>query len=286
TIFLDEAAIEDFIPQNQGAFRPIKVVAPQGSLFNPNYPRSCYLRFPQEIRAIDLVIKALTQVVPQKTIAGCSSLQASGFSGFNEERREYWAALLIHPGSHGGRHGSDGWDSCCTTLGNVRNTPLEELELRYPVKCIRYEMRNDVPPAAGKWRGGISAVVEHQFLAPGFVANIGDRFYEKPWGVFGGSAGEVASTIMNPGSAGEVRLPSKIQAYPVEAGDLIRNVGANSGGYGDPCERDPAQVLSDVLDGYITLEIAAEVYGVVIDPETMEVAMPATEAKRRLLNKS
>lgn len=280
TIFLDEAAHEEFIPQNEGMFRPIKVIAPKGSIFNPRFPRSCYLRFPQEMRAVDLVIKALAQVVPQKIIAGCGSIHACGISGFDEKKGEYWAALLVQPGTHGGRYGADGWDCVFPTLANIRNTPIEELELRYPVRFKRYEMRDDVPPAAGKWRGGIGGVVEYQFLREGYLANIGDRFYEKPWGIFGGSDGFVGSAVNNPGTDEEEVLPSKLQSYPVKMGDVLRNLSGMAGGYGDPFERDPELVLNDVLDGYITIEMAERDYGVVIDPQAIKVDIAATRAKR------
>jgi 5-oxoprolinase (ATP-hydrolysing) len=65
-IFLDEDAYPVFVPQNEGMLRPIKVVAPKGSIFNPNYPRACFARFCQVQRAVDLVLRALAPVVPEQ----------------------------------------------------------------------------------------------------------------------------------------------------------------------------------------------------------------------------
>lgn len=281
TIFLDEAAYDEFVPQNQGFFRPITVTAPKGSIFNPRFPRACHTRFAQCMRAVDLIIKAFAHVVPQKINAGCSSIGISGFSGFVQEKQEYWACLLINPGCHGGRYGKDGMDSVCTLFANIRNMPIEELEMRYPIRCERYELR-DAPPAAGQWRGGIGLVVQHRFLTDGFICNLSDRQYEgdPPWGFEGGHDGLPHQTILNPGTDREQPIPSKVQALEARAGDAILNIGAMAGGYGDPLMRDPQQVLEDMLDEYITSDVAEREYGVVIRPNPWRVDEEATRALR------
>jgi N-methylhydantoinase B/oxoprolinase/acetone carboxylase alpha subunit len=232
------------------------------------------------MRAIDLVLKALSQVVPEKVCAGCSSFSGLLFSGFNEENNEYWAVFPMNPGSYGGRSGKDGMDSNCVLLANIRNMPVEELELRFPLRCLRYELRNDLPPAAGRWRGGINMILEYLFLQPCFLTNIGDRHYERPWGLFGGSDGVEASAVKNPGTKNQEKLFSKMQNLTLQGGDVIRDLGSMGGGYGSPYEREPKKVLEDVLDEYITLEMAEKDYGVLIDPHTMRINYEATKTKR------
>ena len=103
-IFLDEVAFPVFVPQNEGMLEPVKVIAPKGSIFNPNYPRACFARFCQVQRAVDLVLRALAPVVPEKVTAGNSAhLHFISYSGFNAEEGEYWVYLEVDEGSYGGR---------------------------------------------------------------------------------------------------------------------------------------------------------------------------------------
>ena len=86
--------------------------------------------------------------------------------------------------------------------------------------------------------------------------------------------------IKNPGAEGEERLYSKVTGYPMQANELLQIKTANSGSYGDPFEREPQRVLDDVLDDFITVEMAEKDYGVVIDPATMQIDDQATARRR------
>jgi N-methylhydantoinase A/oxoprolinase/acetone carboxylase beta subunit/N-methylhydantoinase B/oxoprolinase/acetone carboxylase alpha subunit len=280
-IFLDEAAYPVFVPQNEGMLRPVTVIAPKGSIFNPNYPRACFARFCQVQRAVDLVLRALAPVVPEQITAGNSAhLHFISYSGFNEETQEYWVYLEVDEGSYGGRPSRDGLDSVDCLIANTRNNPIEELEWRFPMRTERYELRDD-PCAAGKTRGGIGMVRLNRFLVDTIVTCEGERHdTDPPWGIFGGHDGINASMIRNPGTPGEERWPSKVTAARLEAGDTLQITVPNSAGYGDPHERDPALVRGDVLDGFTTVELAERDYGVVIAPETMELDLAATQRLR------
>src|SRR5439155_5361847 len=271
-IFLDEATYPVFVPQNEGMLAPVKVVAPLGSIFNPNYPRACFARFCQVQRAVDLALRALAPVIPDKITAGNSAhLGFLAYSGFNEEDQEYWVYLEVDEGSYGGRPGRDGLDSVDCLIANTRNNPIEELEWRFPMRTERYELR-DEPCAAGKWRGGVGMVRVNRFLLDTIVTCEGERHdSDPPWGIFGGQDGINASLIRNAGAGGEDRWPAKVTAAELKAGDTLQITVPNSGGYGDPFERDPSFVLADVLDGFTTLELAERDYGVVIDAQTMKL---------------
>ena len=281
-IFLDEDAYPVFVPQNEGMLRPIKVIAPKGSIFNPNYPRACFARFCQVQRAVDLVLRALAPVVPEQITAGNSAhLHFISYSGFNTETQEYWVYLEVDEGSYGGRPSRDGLDSVDCLIANTRNNPIEELEWRFPMRTERYELR-DEPCAAGRTRGGIGMVRVNRFLVDAIVTCEGERHdTDAPWGIFGGHDGVNASMIRNAGQANEERWPSKVTAARLSAGDTLQITVPNSAGYGDPLERDPELVLSDVLDGYTTLELAERDYGVVIDPESLAVDEEATSRLRK-----
>ena len=103
---------------------------------------------------------------------------------------------------------------------------------------------------------------------------------DPPWGIFGGHDGVNASMIRNVGTPKEESWPSKVTAFRLEAGDTLQITVPNSAGYGDPLEREPELVRADVLDGFTTLELAERDYGVVIDPETTELDLEATQRLR------
>jgi 5-oxoprolinase (ATP-hydrolysing) len=280
-IFLDEATYPVFVPQNEGMLRPVKVVAPKGSIFNPNYPRACFARFCQVQRAVDLALRALAPVVPDKVTAGNSAhLHFISYSGFNEEEQEYWVYLEVDEGSYGGRPGHDGLDSVDCLIANTRNNPIEELEWRFPMRTERYELREE-PCAAGEYRGGIGMVRVNRFLVDTIVTCEGERHEtDPPWGIFGGHDGLNASLVKNPGRSDQEHWPSKVTAFRLKAGETLEITVPNSGGYGDPIKRDPALVLSDVLDGFTSVELAERDYAVVIDAETTAVDGEATRRVR------
>ena len=206
-IFLDEAAYPVFVPQNEGMLKPVNVIAPKGSIFNPRYPRACFARFCQVQRAVDLVLRALAPVVPEQITAGNSAhLHFISYSGFNEETQEYWVYLEVDEGSYGGRPTRDGLDSVDCLIANTRNNPIEELEWRFPMRTERYELRAD-PCAAGKWRGGVGMVRVNRFLVDTIVTCEGERHdTDPPWGIFGGHDGVNASMIRNAGTPGRRAL--------------------------------------------------------------------------------
>ena len=133
-IFLDEVAYPVFVPQNEGMLRPVKVVAPKGSIFNPNYPRACFARFCQVQRAVDLVLRASGPggAGEDHRRATRRIFTSSPIRGSTPKKGEYWVYLEVDEGSYGGRPREDGLDSVDCLIANTRNNPIEELEWRFP----------------------------------------------------------------------------------------------------------------------------------------------------------
>ena len=197
TILLDEAVFPEHVPQNDGVFRPVEVVAPKGTIYNPTFPRACFSRFTQVQRVVDNVILALSDALPEQTTAGNSAgIHFCAYSGFDEKQGEYWLYLEVNEGAYGGRHGKDAMDSVDNLMANTRNNPIEELDLRFPIRCDQYELRPE-PAAPGKWRGGIGIIRRNRYLVPGVYSCEGDRQTDPPRGVFGGWDGLVASCRKN-----------------------------------------------------------------------------------------
>jgi len=280
TIFLDEATVGKYVPQNEGIFRPIKVIAPEGNIFNPRFPASCTSRFMQCNRLADCVIQALAPVMPERVTAGNSAhAYAIVYSGYVPERRQYWMNLEVSEGAYGGMLDKDGTDCVDCLIANTRNNPIEDLDWHYPMRNLRYELR-DIPPAPGKWRGGLSIVRDNQFLGEGFVSVESDRHYEKPSGLFGGHEGMTGALTLNPGRADQTSWYSKMTGARVKDGDVLRIECPCGGGYGDPFERDPAAVLKDFRNEMFDREHARLNYGVVIDESGRGVDLEGTLALR------
>jgi N-methylhydantoinase B len=283
-LLLDTATSPNRVPSNQGSFRPISVIAPLGTIFNPKAPAAAEARFTQCNLMIDLIIKAMAPVLPEEIIAGSSaSISFASYAGVRSDGN-YWVFLEVNEGAYGGRPRSDGPDAIDNLMANTRNNPLEDLAMHIPMICDRYELRDDVAPGAGRFRGGIGVVKSQRILTDGIITHESERHTNVPWGIFGGKPGAVGKCDIYNIGGGEVReMPSKFHGLAVKANDVMAYYAPCGGGYGSPLERDPAKVLDDVLDGFCSPEDAADVYGVVLDLEAETVDLIATEKRRAML---
>jgi N-methylhydantoinase B/oxoprolinase/acetone carboxylase alpha subunit len=280
TVFLDEVLRNEYIPQNDGMTRPLTIIAPKGCIFNPNFPRATFSRFNQANLLADCVMRSLAPFLPERVSAGTSAhIHFISYSGFIEQKGEYWVYLEVNEGSYGGRYGKDAMDAVDALVANTRNVPIEEIEWHHPLRVERYELA-DAKVAPGKWRGGLGIVRETRFLCDGTLTCEGDRHKEAPKGIFGGQDGTAASLTKNPHGDHPISLPSKLAEVEMAEGDVLQVSTPCGGGYGQPFERDPQQVLADVLDDFTTIEDAKSSYGVMIDPWTMTVDKTATEELR------
>ena len=265
-LLLDTYTNPDPVPANEGSFRPVKVTAPRGSIYNPIAPAAAEARFTQIQRVVDLIIKALAPVLPDRCTAGnAATLSFAAYSGVRPSG-DYWVFLEVNEAAMGGRPASDGPDTVEELMRNTRNNPLEDLGMHLPLICDRYEMRDDVFPGAGKFRGGMGVVKSQRFLEPGSITHEADRHDDRPWGIFGGQEGHGGRVeIYNARDPAAVtQHPAKFSGLLTVAGDVMSYLSPCGGGYGDPLERDPSKVLDDILDGYITTAHAADAYGVVV----------------------
>ena len=282
SLLLDAETSEVKVPSNQGSFRPVTVIAPKGSIYNPKYPAAAEARFAQCNRVIDLIYKALAPVLPNDIIAGSSaSLSFCSYAGVRPSG-DYWVFLEVNEGSYGGRPRADGPDSIDNLMANTRNNPLEDLAMHLPMICDRYELRDDVMPGAGRFRGGIGVVKAQRVLTDAFITHENERHHDVPWGIFGGDAGQVGKVdIYNVARPNDIKhMPAKFSGLRVAAGDVHVFYGPCGGGFGEPLERPAAKVLDDVLDGFCTVEHARAAYGVAIDLAAETVDQAATELLR------
>jgi N-methylhydantoinase B len=276
SILLDTATHE-YVPQNSGLVRPIRIVAERGSLANPTFPSATIARFCPGNIVADTLMAALAPICPDRVSAGIGNMKVIAYSGVWNQT--YWVYMDITEGAYGGRLGKDGIDATDVLYANTRNNPVEDIEAHYPLRVTRYELRTD-KSGAGKWRGGIGSIRDMQFLAKAHMSLEGDGNRHPPRGLFGGLEGTPGDVVYIAANGDETHLPSKLQSRWAQPGDTIRTVSPCAGGYGDPLGRDPKRVLEDVLDEFISVESARRLYGVEIDLSARCVDEAATARLR------
>jgi len=259
------------IPNCEGYMRPLKVHAPEGTILNPLLPAACAARGVMGYRVFDAIMGALAQVAPQKVIAageGGPTLFAAG--GYHKGRPLVLTEVVV--GTWGARATKDGVEGISNPAANLSNQPVELIEAELPLEVLRYGMVQD-SGGAGRYRGGLAFVREFRLTAAEAVFTTrADRRDHPPYGLDGGLPGGTSSnTLVN--AQGEHALPTMpMEAVRWSAGDVFRHVSAGGGGYGSPLARDPAAVLSDVLDEKVSLAAAREHYGVVVSDGAVDTA--------------
>jgi N-methylhydantoinase B len=272
-------------PMNDGALRPVTVRAPEGSFLNPRPPAGGGPRAVICYRIFEAVIGALAAAVPDRVAAAASHMANPTFGGWDRAKSRRFVAYELVLSGTGARAGKDGCEGMAWAF-NASNIPVEVQEARHPIVVERFELMRD-SAGPGRFRGGCGLRRDLRFLADdGKLTNLSERHRFAPWGLFGGGAGRLARTVLNPGTDEQVVHAKESREF--RYGDVISFQQSGAGGYGDPLERDPARVLEDVLDDYVTVEAAREHYGVVItgaDPdlrvdEAVTVALRANRRRR------
>lgn len=276
---LKALTVQDRIPQNEGCIRPIEVVAPEGSLFNPRPPAAVGPRAIMQQRMVDTILLAMSRAAPDRVIANSSHWANPNYGGIDPETGKPFVYYEMLIGGVGARPTKDGADGLCSAF-NLENIPVEVVEATYPVLVDRLQFVTD-SAGPGRFRGGAAMRKDVRLLSDEIVfSNLTDRQVTKPQGLFGGVGGPVGNTTRNPGSPDGERLHSK-GSYRLRVGDLVSTTLSGSGGFGPPDARDPQAVLRDALDDYVSIGAARNVYKVAINPDTMTVDQVETRRLRQ-----
>jgi N-methylhydantoinase B len=260
------AFFETEIPRNEGTFRAIRIIAPEGSLVNPRPPAPltmCTVFPAHEI--MHTCWWALGQADPKRNIAGWGKNAFPVTSG-TASSGETWVAYHWGGGSGAGAvRGRDGFNQMgpMITLGGLVIPNAETWEQLYPVRVRRQEFRCDAA-GAGAWRGGTGVDYEVEIDSEAVYSFRGEGVGRPTGhGVEGGVAG-AGGTLELRVRGGETRHPPQYALWRVGPSRLVMS-SPGGGGYGDPLDRDPALVTRDVRDGVVSRRAAVEIYGVVLD---------------------
>jgi N-methylhydantoinase B len=251
-------------PANEGTFRPVKMILPEGKLISAEAtaPMGLYsIPFPT---VIDSIIKALEPALPERvTGAHFGTFSSLSFAG---KRMDSGAVFKANDSGHGGWGASATHDGAgpfrTMAHGDTRLIPIELQESMYPFRVEEFRLRQD-SGGAGKWRGGLGFEKQYVLLAPCELWANFDRIGCPPWGVQGAKEAKSGQVLIYKNGSREPELLYKTENRPLQAGDRVRMSTGGGGGYGDPRERPVGLVQRDVIRGFVSRESAREDYAVV-----------------------
>ena len=257
------AATVPDIPANGGMFRLLEVVCPDATLFTAQRPSPTSIYWETGIFAMDLVMKALAPVMPERIPAGgFASVCGTIISGQHPDSGELYVLVEPLTGGWGAGAGKDGErGQFGPGNGETYNIPVEVAEARYGVRVEQYAFHTH-NAGAGRQRGGNGTVLDYRIIGKEafFTGTYGrDKFL--PWGVQGGQSGSGNYAEIRRAD-GSMERVTKIAQARLSEGDLVRLYTGTGGGWGKPAERPHEQVLQDLKNGYITVAQASEHYGV------------------------
>jgi N-methylhydantoinase B len=250
-------------PVNEGCFRPLEMILPEGKLINAKSPAALGLWSIPLPTVIDTILKALAPALPDRIPAAHKGdMGGVSISGFRESDGRRFLLMNIFGGGWGGRPHEDGESASVSICqGDVRNAPVELQEIQYPMLVERFALRRD-SGGAGKHRGGLGVELVYRALQKA-SANINcERIEDPPWGLHGGKSAAVNEAVLTRRDGSEQAL-RKATGVALDAGDRLTFRTAGGGGWGDPRARDRKAVEEDVARGYLSPETAARDYGAV-----------------------
>jgi N-methylhydantoinase B len=256
--FVFRCLLGDDIPANYGAFSPLKISAPSGTILNPTRPHPVGGgNVETSQRNADVVFRALARAaegrVPAAAGGSMNNVMMGGGGG-----RGAWAFYETIGVGLGGSGTADGVDGIQANMTNTMNTPIEAIERNIPLRIARYEFRQD-SPGAGAHRGGAGLIRSFEALSDGTTFTVlSERGKHRPWGLDGGGDGSATSVLLfSKGRKTEVPVKSTLT---LAEGDVVEVMTAGGGGWGDPKARQRQAVAKDIANGVLSKERAGVDY--------------------------
>ncbi len=253
------AILDPGIAPNDGAYRSITILAPEGTVLNPRFPAPVVGRNIFTHRIANVVMAALGLALPERAVAsyyGNSNVYV--LSRYDDQGRAN-VQFEIEVGGWGARPAEDGPDCLSAGIHNLANNPVELVENEFPLRILRYALRPD-SGGAGRYRGGLGAERSFEVLEDCELSTQFDRVKYPAPGLHGGKPGATARLLVWRDGA-VVELAGKTLARRLLKGDRVTVLTQGGGGLGDPRERDPSALAHDVAEGKVSPEAAVSEYG-------------------------
>lgn len=240
------------IATNDGFYRAIRLIAPDGCLANPVSPAPVGARALTCGVLADAFVGALSLAAPARAVAGSAPHQLAIFAGTDPRTGDYFVNYETIAGAMGARAATDGWDAVRIYASGAANLPVEPLEQAFPLRIERYELRPD-SGGGGRTRGGLGIRRDYRVLAEeAEIALTGERHHQAARGREGGQDGTLGEFTLNPDTSEERRLPSIVRGLALKRGDVLRVDTPGGAGYGRPDQRDPDRSRVDLAQGKVT----------------------------------
>src|SRR3984957_12660884 len=265
------------MPNNDGVFRPIKVIAPPGTITNGKLPAACAARGLTGFRGVDCCFGALAKLYPDRVFAASDGGNTGvTIGGYDKELNPFTYVDFIS-GAWGARPWADGLDGNTCMFANMASFSVEVIEAENPLEVLDYEFVPDTG-GAGKFRGGMAQRKTWRMLADEGILQVrADRQTHRPYGLQGGGPGAYGLNVLNPRQPNETKLHAKV-TMNLQRGEIFRHELPGAGGWGPALDRDLDLVARDLRDGLVTIAAAARDYGVVAHGDPPVIDEPATEA--------
>ena len=256
------------VPASDGIYRALEIVNPRGRVTNAEFPAPVSGAFSTSYEAITAcVFGCFLQIAPERSMA-CSGNIVSAVVGGYDPRPGYEREYVMYTwkeGGYGARPGKrDNHTAVSLYASGTRNEPVEVQERLYPILTERYELVTD-SAGAGYHRGGLGVTRDFRLThSDGTLSVLGSRAVAEVWGWDGGMPAMGSGLVYDAGGCGEVSLGVMRSGVRVEADRVIQFWEGGGGGWKDPLTRPQEWVLDDVIDGYVSVDAARDVYGVAI----------------------
>lgn len=287
--------VDPSLPLNAGIADACEFVLPPGTVVNPNKPAPCNTYSKGMCVVVQTCLRALSSFSPEKAVAetgntgsvtigsapNASAERATDSEGDATEETDDVVLYDFSGGGFGGHGAGDGASCMASTYkSNVQFPAIEILETEFPHRLTQFSVASD-SAGAGTFRGGLGFVREYAITTPSRVTYRGANHRVASRGVEGGASSGTSRTTLNPDEPDSIEL-DPIDTVDAEPGDVLRVYRTGGAGYGDPRKRDRERVLSDIRDGFVSVETAAEEYGVVVQRRegTLEIDDAATRERR------
>ena len=277
------SVLREDIPNTAGIFKPLKIIAPAGTVVNGVMPAASSMRGITGFRLVDTIFGALAGLLPDRVLAAGEGGNTLVIIGGQRENRVPYVYYELMSGTWGARPDRDGNDGLCNPANVASNIPIEQAECEYPVHVERYGLVQD-SGGAGKFRGGLGIEREWRLLVgEAHLAIRSDRRDHLPYGLYGGQPATGSINVLHHTDENQEVLPTMISTS-MTADERIYHRQAGGGGWGESILRSPDAVARDVKNGKVSLKAAQDAYGVVLDEMTFDVDEAATTTLRRQMN--